>query len=108
MAFLSRRRLKNGAVVRFLLPAFMRLSSDSKQRVSCLRKSVNPRLKEEAVRNDTSASRQRACAKFATPGVPLSSYGKVFPNSNEAGRDESKTADGCHLAVGIFRRYPIL
>ena len=40
----------------------------------------------------------------ATPGGLLSSYGTVFPNSNEAGRDEIKTADGCHLAVGIFRR----
>jgi hypothetical protein len=72
-AYGVQRRLKSGAAMRFLLQEFMQLASDSKQRVSFLRKSVNPRLKEEDGRNDTSASLQRACAKFATPGVRLSS-----------------------------------
>src|SRR5207249_1063961 len=98
MAFLSRRRLKSGAVVRFLSQAFMQLLSDSKRRVLCLQRSVNPLLNEEAGRNDTSASPQGVCAKFARPGVRLSNYGMAFPNLNEAGHDAIKTADGCHMA----------
>ncbi len=70
----------------------------------CCRRSVNRLLNGEAGRNDTSASLQGACAKFATRGMRLSNYGMVCPNWNEAGRDAIKTADGCHLAVGIFRR----
>jgi hypothetical protein len=53
---------------------------------------------------DTFASLQGAYAKFATRSVRLSNYGMVCPNWNEAGRDAIKTADGRHLAVGIFRR----
>src|ERR1051325_10238346 len=104
MAFLSRRRLKSGAVARSPSQAFMQLLSDWKRRVLCLRRSVNPLVNEEAGQNDTSASLPGACAKFATRGVRLSNYGMVCPNWNEAGRDAIKTADRCHLAVGIFRR----
>src|SRR5207249_10380867 len=73
MAFLSRRRLKSGAVVRCLSQAFMQLLSDSKRRVLCLQRSVNPLLNEEAGRNDISASLQGACAKLDRKSTRLNS-----------------------------------